>query len=272
MRSICYMEVRDRVREITNFQESEDMLIRASDKILEMAYIARKEGLLALEEELNHLGEGDFWHYFRDMLFLVVEGAEVDVTQDICLSRYFTLDLKGAEGLVFLIFLTGTLAIQKGEAEYLLAERLKALLPLPVLQIYEPRRLREKEQTLVALAERLCQQEQVVDKESDDYFIHHMVDYTLAHLTDADMQRLLKEVSDELPIAMKGMEGKTVKKVLDNLPSKEREEILEDMEYMGPVRHIDVTASKQKILNILVNLIGNGEINGDNYSHLSAFM
>ena len=99
-----------------------------------------------------------------------------------------------------------------------------------------------------------------------------MADYTLANLTDADMQRLLKEVPNELPIAMKGMEGKTVKKILDNLPSKEWEQVLEDMEYIGPVRAIDVVASVQKILNILVKLIGNGEINGDNYGHLSAFM
>ena len=48
--------------------------------------------------------------------------------------------------------------------------------------------------------------------------------------------------------------------------------VVEDMEYMGPVRSMDVVASEQKILNILVNLINDGEIDGNNYSHLSAFM
>lgn len=78
MRSIYYMEVRDRIREITNFQEDGEMLIRASDKIMEMVYIARKEGLLAMEEERNHLGEEDFLHYFREMLLFLVEGVEPD--------------------------------------------------------------------------------------------------------------------------------------------------------------------------------------------------
>lgn len=272
MRSIYYMEVRDRIREITNFQEDGEMLIRASDKIMEMVYIARKEGLLAMEEERNHLGEEDFLHYFREMLLFLVEGVEPDTIQDICLSKYFTLDLKGAEGLVFLIFLTGTLAIQAGESEYVVTKRLQSLLPAQVLESYKPKTW-NVEPSHIERMEQLCQREPTFDRKSDDYFLSHMADYTFANLTDADMQRLLKDVkNNDLVIALKGMDGKASKKIFANLNPALQKMIVEDLDYMGPVRAVDVIASKQKILNILVNLIGNGEINGDNYSHLSAFM
>ncbi len=272
MRDIFFTEIRNKVREITNFQEDAEMLMAAADKILEMLHLARKEGLLALEEASDNLGEDDFWHYFREILICIVDGFDQEMVEDICLSRYFKLDLKGAEGLVYLIFLWGALAIQAGQSEYVVTKILQSLLPLPVLQIYKPKTWKV-ELTHTEKMEKLCQREPVVDRESEDYFFHHMADYTFANLTDADMKRLLKDVdSNELTIALKGMDGKASKKMLDNFSLEMQKMIVEDMEFMGPVRLIDVAASKQKILTILVNLINDGEINGDNYSHLSAFM
>lgn len=182
------------------------------------------------------------------------------------------MDLKGAEGLVFLIFLTGTLAIQAGESEYVVTKRLQSLLPAQVLESYKPKTW-NVEPSHIERMEQLCQREPTFDRKSDDYFLSHMADYTFANLTDADMQRLLKDVkNNDLVIALKGMDGKASKKIFANLNPALQKMIVEDLDYMGPVRAVDVIASKQKILNILVNLIGNGEINGDNYSHLSAFM
>ena len=121
--------------------------------------------------------------------------------------------------------------------------------------------------------EELCQREPAVDRESDDYFFYHMADYTFANLTDADMKRILKDVPvDDVTIALKGMDGKASKKVLDNLSLRIRKKVVEDMEFMGAVCSRDIIASQQQILNILVNLIEDGEINGTNYSHLSALM
>ncbi|MCM1257099.1 MAG: hypothetical protein NC307_04520 [Roseburia sp.] len=272
MRDIFYTEIRNKVREITNDQEDAKMLIAAADKILEMAHIARKEGLFALEEVSENLGKDDFWHYFREMIALLIDGTDEEVIEDICLSQYFTLDLKGAEGLVYLIFLRGTLAIQACECEYFLTKRLQSLLPVQVLQIYEPKSW-NVEPTYAEKVEELCQRGSVVDRESDVYFFHHMADYTFANLTDADMKRVLKDVpTDDLAKALKGMDGKASKKVFDNLPLRIQEEVVEDMEYMCPIRLMDIADGKHKILNILVNLINDGEINGANYGHLSAFM
>lgn len=272
MRDIYYTEIRNKVREITNFQEDAEILMAAADKILEMSHISRKEGLLALEQSSDNLGEDHFGHYFREIISFLVDGFEKEIIQEICLSRYFTLDLKGAEGLVYLIILRGALAIQAGESEYLVTKRLQSLLPVQVLQIYKPKTW-TVELTHAEKMEKLCQREPVVGRESDDYFFHHMADYTFANLTDADMKRLLKDVPGaDVAVALKGMEGNASKKVLDNLSLGVQKMVVEDIEFMGPVRHIDVVASKQKILTILVNLVNDGEINGNNYSHLSAFM
>ncbi|MGY3666840.1 MAG: FliG C-terminal domain-containing protein [Roseburia sp. 1XD42-69] len=272
MKDIFYTEIRNKIREITDFLEDAEMLMAAADKILELLHIARKEGLLALEDALDSLGEDDFWHYFREMITFIVDGSDKEVMEDIFFSRYFTLDLKGAEGLVYLIFLRGTFAIQAGENEYVVTKRLQSLLPVEVLQIYEPK-LWNVERTHEEKVKELCQREPAVDRDNDNYFFYHMADYTFASLTDADMKRILKDVSDcDVSTALKGMDGKAAKKALDNLSLGRQKMVVEDMEYMGPVRSMDVVASEQKILNILVNLINDGEIDGNNYSHLSAFM
>ena len=71
------------------------------------------------------------------MITFIVDGSDKEVMEDIFFSRYFTLDLKGAEGLVYLIFLRGTFAIQAGENEYVVTNH---LLPpphvLPALQFF----------------------------------------------------------------------------------------------------------------------------------------
>lgn len=272
MRDIFYTEIRNKVREITDFQEDAGKLTAAADKILEMSDIARKEGLLALEDASDSLGEDDFWHYFREMITFIVDGFDKERIEDVFLSRYFTLDLKGAEGLVYLIFLSGALAIQAGESIYFATKRLQSLLPVQVFEIYETKTWKV-EQTYEEKVKELCQRGPAVDRKNDDYFFYHMADYTFASLTDADMKRILKDVSDcDVSIALKGMDGKATKKVLDNLSLGRQKMVVEDVEYMGPVRSMDVIASEQKILNILVNLINDGEIDGNNYSHLSAFM
>lgn len=75
------------------------------------------------------------------------------------------------------------------------------------------------------------------------------------------IQRVLKEVENsDLTIAMKNATPEVMKMIFDNMSTRLRDMIKEDMEYMGPVRVRDVEEAQQKIVNVIRKLQDTGEI------------
>lgn len=75
------------------------------------------------------------------------------------------------------------------------------------------------------------------------------------------IQRVLKEVENsDLTIAMKNATPEVMKMIFDNMSTRLRDMITEDMEYMGPVRVRDVEEAQQKIVNVIRKLQDTGEI------------
>lgn len=97
------------------------------DKIVFLSIIARHEGLLALEEEAYKLMDLPEDDYLRDMLLLVVDGAEPYMVEDIFTIKYYALGLKGYEAILYIMMLEGCLAIQNGETPYNIVKLLRAL-------------------------------------------------------------------------------------------------------------------------------------------------
>ena len=88
-------------------------------------------------------------------------------------------------------------------------------------------------------------------------------------LNDRDVQKIMKEVdTQELAMALKSADSDIQDKIFKNM-SKRAENILrEDMEYMGPVRLIDVENSQNKIASIISYLAEIGEISLDGMGEL----
>jgi len=79
-------------------------------------------------------------------------------------------------------------------------------------------------------------------------------------LDDKTIQRILSKVpSQEIAKALKSEEAVS-KRVFSNMSKRAGAMLLEDMEYMGPVRLIDVKESQEKILDIIRHLERTGEI------------
>jgi len=79
-------------------------------------------------------------------------------------------------------------------------------------------------------------------------------------LDDKTIQRILRKVpSQTIAKALKSEEAVS-KRVFSNMSKRASVMLLEDMEYMGPVRHIDVKESQEKILDIIRHLEYCGEI------------
>ncbi len=75
------------------------------------------------------------------------------------------------------------------------------------------------------------------------------------------IQRVLKEVENsDLTVALKNATPEVTRAIMDNMSKRLQEMIMEDMEYMGPVRVRDVEEAQQKIVNVIRRLQDAGEI------------
>lgn len=80
-------------------------------------------------------------------------------------------------------------------------------------------------------------------------------------LSDPDMQKVLKEIdNDVLTIALKGATEDIQNKIYANISKRLHDLIVENMEYMGPVRVRDVEQAQQTIVNMIRRLEDAGEI------------
>ena len=83
----------------------------------------------------------------------------------------------------------------------------------------------------------------------------------LALLDDRSIQKILRDIDFVmLARALKGAAPELQDKFFRNMPQRTATMLKGDMEWMGPIRKIDVEESRTKILQILFNLEAKGEI------------
>ncbi|MBU5488401.1 flagellar motor switch protein FliG [Clostridium sp. MSJ-8] len=80
-------------------------------------------------------------------------------------------------------------------------------------------------------------------------------------LDDISIQRILREVeAKELALALKGCSEEVAEAIYRNQSKRAAASLKEDMEFLGPVRLMDVEKSQQKIVSIIRRLDEAGEI------------
>ncbi|MDP4177064.1 MAG: flagellar motor switch protein FliG [Bacillota bacterium] len=80
-------------------------------------------------------------------------------------------------------------------------------------------------------------------------------------LDDVSIQRILREVdTKELALALKGCSEEVANSIFRNQSKRASASLKEDMEFLGPVRLIDVEKAQQKIVSIIRRLDEAGEI------------
>ena len=81
-------------------------------------------------------------------------------------------------------------------------------------------------------------------------------------LDDRSIQRVLRDIdlSKDLPLALKGASEAVKDKIMRNLSKRAQENLLQSIEFLGPVRVRVVEEAQQKIVNIVRKLEEDGEI------------
>ncbi len=83
----------------------------------------------------------------------------------------------------------------------------------------------------------------------------------IARLDDRTIQRVLRDVdTKDLALSLKGMKDDVKDKLLRNMSERAQAMLVDDMEYMGPVRAKDVQETQTKIVRIIRTLEAAGEI------------
>ncbi len=80
-------------------------------------------------------------------------------------------------------------------------------------------------------------------------------------LNDSHIQEILKEIDGrELTLALKGATNEIRDKVFGNMSKRAAQGIMEDMDYMGPIRLAEVEDAQKRIVEVIRNLEENGTI------------
>jgi len=78
---------------------------------------------------------------------------------------------------------------------------------------------------------------------------------------DKGIQTVLKEIdNDELSMSLKTASDELKEKVFGNMSERAAQLVMEDMEYMGPVRISDVESAQQRVVDVVRRLEDAGEI------------
>lgn len=255
--------------------ENENFVLDAMKKVIKLGYIARREGLLALEEAVENIPLDSEEEKLKQLIFLIVDGTEAEIVEEIGFARYYASLCTDYEALVSFLYIEGALSIQAGENPRILEEKLKSMLPLNLYLKYskeqEKKEFEKKRKSEENLIERLCKGERLWNPSESGYYVSKLVDYAICDITDKELQRVMREVDNVvLTLAMKGMSGEARKHIFDNLSERLALEIAKDMTSFSPVRAVDILEASQKILTVLIRLIDMGEIGGI-YEYLEPF-
>ena len=269
--TLFYEEYRNNMRlacenDKTLVAESGKNMLDAARALSKLAHLGRLEGLLALEDESDRheVSELPLSNELKRMLGFVVNGTDSDILEKTALNRYYSREYQGVDALLYLIYLDTCLEIQAGLLPDLIDEELKALL-LENLENDFDVFLNDQNQSLHSHEksdwEDLFSRSDYSDvsgKVSDDI---RLIDKCIVSMSNADMQRLIKEVGkDNIAVYMKIMDGDAVRKLYDNLPRQKRDELYEYSQSFGSMELADIEKTAEVILKIIRRLEDEGEI------------
>lgn len=262
LRRICDEMYRDRenLNKISNVIEAYERAIFFSD-------IARKEGLLALEEVCAELNQNDVTQeLLYQNIMLVVDGTEPEIVAEIGMNRIVVNAFSAFEGWIVLMYYKAALLIQRGANPRVIEEYLKSLMPDFIREMLVQKACEEKISKASKEVEddkelilSLCKDNREINEK--DYSIVNQTALMLMELSDWEIQRLLRNTdNNELTIAMKGLPGKARARIFDNVSTRLGIMLANDMVFMGPVRMTDVEKVCMIIMKKVIKLESLGEI------------
>ncbi len=242
-----------KLRNAGQTMQSENQIIRAAKDIMALADLARREGLLALEDKVQNISSD----FLQHLIILVVDGNCPEIIAEIATNIYWTKAPNGADAMTDYMFMRGILGIQDGINPRTLEDILLSLMPIEQQQKYQ-------------IQMEILHQNKDIEKL---FHIHanfqnegiwksiHYLEKTISELPNRCIQRLLRELENrDLTICIYVFQQEIRKKILDNLSTGLAQAIMEDVSLCASISEQNVSASILKTLDTIGFLQNSGEI------------
>lgn len=234
-------------------KEQQNKVIDAAKNLMKLADLARKEGLLALEDIAQTIPS----NFLKQLILLVVDGNFPEIIAEIGTNIYWTKAPDNADAMIDYMYLRGMLGIQNGDNPRVLEGVLMSLMPIELHQEYR---------TQIEVLHQKKDVEKLFSihptfQDSDICESIHNLEKMVSNLHNRCIQRVLRELDNkDLAICIYVLQQETRKRILDNLSTGLAHAIMEDVVLCASISEKDVDTSVTKTLNTINALLKTGEI------------
>ena len=228
--------------------EEKKPLLKIIAGIVNLANICRREGVLALEQQIEKTDD----KLTKIGLGLICGGTDPKLVEGILSTFIVTSNKTGADLLSQLIVQDGLLQIQAGHNPRIIEEKLLAYMgdiDTNDHSIYSERFVDGEYNALMA---DIANWEKTTGLPGFEM---------LVNFSDRDIQHVLREVDTNiLAIALRDASFELKNRVLQNLSKRLCIDIINDMKIMGPIIPEDIAEAQREIVKTLYRLQEMGEI------------
>ncbi len=257
---VFYKELREKSKSVSQDLDTDKTegkeIINSCKALLELYDTVRKEGLLSLLEKMEDgyiqglLLSAELSH----MLEHLVDGYEPDEIEETAMKRFFSRDYKGIEGFVFLLYLDSTIKIQSGVNPRVFTDNISSLLPEALEKRFNEY-LKEIEDNRRSEIEAEKTEKRVnYNNTGSAYYLIRLVDYCIINADPVIIKELVEAEKFSFPLLMKVLSGAAVKKIDESVSNDAMSKLLSDLEYMGPVRMLDIEKEADAVLKEILRL------------------
>ncbi|MGN0505464.1 MAG: FliG C-terminal domain-containing protein [Lachnospiraceae bacterium] len=250
-------------------RQKHQMFAEVAELIMNLALLARKEGLLALEEAAKNIGDDEYHRMLKKLITYVVDGTEPELIWELAFCQHFSTNHSPYTGLVNLLYIKSVLAIQDGVHPHVIKDFILNILPDDVAEILN--NTKEEHAENIDL-NALCEQKMQLEPQEPEYYEIHLCDEIINKLGDRSLQRVLREVDRfSLLKVMKGISGEGRRCVFHNLSkniaSEMAEELWSSYNQSGNEKKLfqryelgDMQKAAKEVLDVIGQLKASGEI------------
>lgn len=229
-------------------------------KIMEYSRIAKKKGLLALEEKVKSIDENGEDALIKRLVTQIVDGTDPEMIERWAMYDYASKIRDPYEGILYIITVCGMRAIQSGERRRFLAMLMNSMTPSDIAidpSKYEEVTNSDEAEDKYKDIEEYCSGEIRVSEGGIGYIEISAVDSLFRTISDRGVQRLLREITNgDLAKLMPGLSGEARKKIFNNMSRRLSLMVLEDIRFMGAYDEISdwILESSKDAANIILKI------------------
>ncbi len=237
----------------TNIEKRE--CLDTLNKLLKFSKITRKEGLLALEQEI----EKQESLFMKKALMFISEGVDPANIRSILQNYIVVGDYRGKALLERILIMEGILLIQAGEKPVMIKEKLSSYFG----EDFIPEMMRYFKDDLSMDEKIKLYCEEIKELEpcfNEDSFVVEF-ENTILGLDDRSMQRLLRDMDiDDVINVMCGASGKLQMRFLNNISKIVALTVINEVSERKPLRKDYLHRAQECILNMIGILKDRGEL------------